>query len=83
MVHMMMKDMMLYVKGLRIRVAKRSWCIIVRISHLGQVGVNNICTQSEIRCMSLIGAREIPKGTTSHICGVHLGSLGGDHSLGI
>jgi hypothetical protein len=42
MVHMMMKDMMLNVKGLRIRVAKRSWFINVRISHLGQVGVNSI-----------------------------------------
>ena len=81
MVHMMMNDVLLHAEGLWVRVAERGRCIIVRISHLGDEVVNSIRSHSEIRCMSLIDARMIPKGTTAHIGGAHLRSLRGDHSF--
>ena len=83
MVHMMMNDVLLHAKGLWVRVAERGRCIIVRISHLGDEVVNSIRSHSEIRCMSLIDARMIPKGTTGHIGRAHLRSFRGDYTLGI
>lgn len=79
----MVKDMMLHVVGLRVRVAKSGWRIIVGIYHLRHVGVNEICTQSEIWSMSLVGARKVTNRTNSLISGVHFGSLGRECSLGI
>ena len=83
MVHVMVNDMLLHAEGLWVRVAERGRCIIVRISRLGDVTVNSIRSHREIRCMSLIDARMIPKGTTVHIGGAHLWGLRGDHCLGI
>lgn len=83
MVHMMMNDVLLHAEGLWVRVAERGRCVIVRISHLGDEVVNSIRSHSEIRCMSLIDARMIAKGTTSHIGGAHLWGLRGDYSLGV
>lgn len=83
MVHVMVNDMLLHAEGLWVRVAERGRCIIVRISRLGDITVNGIRSHREIRCMSLIDARMIPKGTTAHIGGAHLWGLRGDHFLGI
>ena len=83
MVHVMVNDMLLHAEGLWIRVAERGRCVMVRISRLGDVAVNSIRSHSEIRSMSLIDARMIPKGTTTHICRAHLRGLRVDHSIGI